>query len=298
MIPPTRRFRGILLVRRLTHSAKGSGYLFALFCRLRRGIRVVARALVSLTWSPRISGAQALPTGSRHMTFTSVSCSAFVIGLPVLMVFFTSLAIANPRARIRVPNRDFWLAPERRRRDRGVSEEWRPLVRRRARAIPLHAHWLVVLANEAHPARLSEPWFIGGLLVFAVVMFACWVAWPFPPWRLTPRSTGRAGSWLLLGGRARRLPYSLGLMPIVDVTIVVGRDEKVAAGLTQTLADEVGRVLNSSPGQTWVRLHLLAQDRYAENNSSLGSTELPVFVVLLTRQLPDQVATRLTESPN
>lgn len=77
-------------------------------------------------------------------------------------------------------------------------------------------------------------------------------------------------------------------MPIVDVTIVVGRDEKVAAGLTQTLADEVGRALNSARGQTWVRLHLLAQDCYAENNSSQGSIDLPIFVVLLTRQLPDR----------
>ena len=90
-------------------------------------------------------------------------------------------------------------------------------------------------------------------------------------------------------------------MPIVDVTIVVGRDEKVAAGLTQTLADEVGRVLNSARGQTWVRLHLLAQDRYAENNSSLGSTELPVFVVLLTCQPPDRsqldgTITKLTQA--
>ena len=75
-------------------------------------------------------------------------------------------------------------------------------------------------------------------------------------------------------------------MPIVDVTIVVGRDEKVAAGLTQTLADGVGRVLNSAAGQTWVRLHPLAQDHYAENHSSLGSTELPVFVVVLTSQIP------------
>jgi phenylpyruvate tautomerase PptA (4-oxalocrotonate tautomerase family) len=77
-------------------------------------------------------------------------------------------------------------------------------------------------------------------------------------------------------------------MPIVDVTIVVGRDERVAAGLTQTLADAVGRVLNSSPGQTWVRLHLLGQDRYAENQSTLSSADFPIFVVVLTWELPDQ----------
>ncbi len=76
-------------------------------------------------------------------------------------------------------------------------------------------------------------------------------------------------------------------MPIVDVTIAVGGDEKLAAGLAQTLADGIGRVLNSSSGQTWVRLYLLAQDRYAESNSSLCSPDLPVFVVMLTRELPD-----------
>jgi len=77
-------------------------------------------------------------------------------------------------------------------------------------------------------------------------------------------------------------------MPIVDVTIVVARGEMVPAGLTQALADGVGRVLNSPPGQTWVRLHLLAQDRYAENDSPLTPTKLPVFVAMLTRQIPDQ----------
>ena len=78
-------------------------------------------------------------------------------------------------------------------------------------------------------------------------------------------------------------------MPIVDVTIVVGRGETIAADLTQTLADVVGRALNSPPSQTWVRLQLLAYDRYAENESNLTSTELPVFVVVLARQLPDQL---------
>ena len=77
-------------------------------------------------------------------------------------------------------------------------------------------------------------------------------------------------------------------MPIVDVTIVVGRDEEVTPGLTQTLADGIGRVLNSPPGQTWVRLHPITQDRYAENNSSLSSTGLPVFVTMLTRKTLDQ----------
>ena len=77
-------------------------------------------------------------------------------------------------------------------------------------------------------------------------------------------------------------------MPIVDVTIVVGRGEEIAADLAQTLAAAIGRAINTPAGQTWVRLHLLAHDRYAENSSQLKSTDLPVFVAVLTRRLPDR----------
>jgi len=77
-------------------------------------------------------------------------------------------------------------------------------------------------------------------------------------------------------------------MPVVDVTIVIGRNEKVAAELARTLADVIGCVLDSPPGQTWVRLHLLGQDRYAESHSALRPTDLPIFVVMLARPLPDQ----------
>ena len=51
-------------------------------------------------------------------------------------------------------------------------------------------------------------------------------------------------------------------------------------------ADAVGRALGSPPGQIWVRLHTLDQTQYAENGSSLGSSELPVFVTVLKREVP------------
>jgi phenylpyruvate tautomerase PptA (4-oxalocrotonate tautomerase family) len=77
-------------------------------------------------------------------------------------------------------------------------------------------------------------------------------------------------------------------MPIVDVTVVVGRDESVAADLAQSLANTIGRALKVPSAQTWLRLHVLPQERYAENSSSLNATELPVFVVVLTRELPER----------
>jgi len=75
-------------------------------------------------------------------------------------------------------------------------------------------------------------------------------------------------------------------VPIINVEFVVAPDGTVAAGLAQSLADAAGRALGSPAGQTWVRLHLLAQEHYAENESSLASTELPVFVTVLKRALP------------
>jgi hypothetical protein len=95
---------------------------------------------------------------------------AFVIGLPVLLVLLTRLAIGNPKLRINVPNGDYWLAEERRADTvaflkNGVLWFGVLLV-----VFLCYAHWLVVLANQAKPARLSEPWCIGGLIAFAAAM--------------------------------------------------------------------------------------------------------------------------------
>jgi phenylpyruvate tautomerase PptA (4-oxalocrotonate tautomerase family) len=76
-------------------------------------------------------------------------------------------------------------------------------------------------------------------------------------------------------------------MPIVDVELVADASSAVTRGLAQSLADAVGRTLQSPPGQTWVRLHVLARDHYAENESYLETTELPIFVTVLKRALPE-----------
>lgn len=101
----------------------------------------------------------------------------------------------------------------------------------------------------------------------------------------------------MIGGAARatRAPAvpgpfptnpALRTMPIVDIELVAGPDVSVAAGLAQALADVVGRALQSPPGQTWVRLRVLARDRYAENESTLETSAGPVFVTVLRRTLP------------
>lgn len=94
----------------------------------------------------------------------------FVIGLPALMVGITWFSIASPKARINLPKKDYWLAPERRAETveflrSGILWFGTLLV-----AFLCYVHWLVVLANKVQPARLANSWFIGGLVVFLVTL--------------------------------------------------------------------------------------------------------------------------------
>lgn len=82
-------------------------------------------------------------------------------------------------------------------------------------------------------------------------------------------------------------------MPIVDVELVVEPNHTLSVGLAQSLADAVGRTLNSPSGQTWVRMRVLAREHYAENESLLESTDLPVFIRVLKRALPERAALAL-----
>ncbi|MDH5265442.1 MAG: DUF1648 domain-containing protein [Betaproteobacteria bacterium] len=95
-----------------------------------------------------------------------------LVGLPALMVGLTWLSVARPKARLNLPNEDYWLAPERRAGTiaylrAGILWFGTLLV-----SFLCYAHWLVVLANEVHPARLANAWFIGGLVVFLAALLA------------------------------------------------------------------------------------------------------------------------------
>lgn len=95
---------------------------------------------------------------------------AFVLGLPTLMTFVTWRALGGSKARINIPNRDYWLAPERRAETIAFLRAgllWFGVL---LLTFLCFAHWLVVLANQAQPAHLDATWFLGGLGVFAVAL--------------------------------------------------------------------------------------------------------------------------------
>jgi uncharacterized membrane protein len=97
----------------------------------------------------------------------------FVIGLPTLLVVLTWLAIGSPKARVNLPNKDYWLAPERCAETMAYLRSGILWFGTMLLAFLCYTHWLVVLANESQPARLANSWFIGGLVVF----FAALLVW-------------------------------------------------------------------------------------------------------------------------
>ncbi len=151
------------------HNGKGTG-LFALYI-------AGAAAFVWLSSSglPPVVAAHFGAGGAANGFMTRAGYTrfmmAFVIGLPAFMVLVTWFAVGNARARLNLPNRDHWLAPERRAATvaflrTGILWFGVLLV-----TFLCYAHGLVVLANEVQPPELPESWFIGGLVVFFLVLF-------------------------------------------------------------------------------------------------------------------------------
>jgi len=93
---------------------------------------------------------------------------AVVVGLPTLLTVVSHFGLGAPRARINLPNRDYWLAPER--RAETLSHLRAQLARFSAvlLAFLCYVHWLVVRANGIRPPRLSPPWINAGLVGFAL----------------------------------------------------------------------------------------------------------------------------------
>jgi hypothetical protein len=112
-------------------------------------------------------------------TFFMVAVTVLV---PALIALSGRLIEALPVARINLPNRDHWLAPERR------AETLATLSARSVAFAALLAvflcfvHWLVVRANRLQPPRLEETSFIGGLVLFALAT-AVWLTLLFMRFR-------------------------------------------------------------------------------------------------------------------
>ena len=54
------------------------------------------------------------------------------------------------------------------------------------------------------------------------------------------------------------------------------------------LADAAAQVFVSPPANTWVRVRRLTRECYAENGIAVAPSELPVFVTVMKRRVPER----------
>lgn len=138
-------------------------------------ILVVASAFVWLTSGdlPPVVASHFGPGGAAN-GFTSKSTYtafmlALVIAVPALIGFSAMFVRILPPRLINLPNRDYWLAPERRTATLDSLSSMSLVFASALVVFMCFVHWLVVQANAVQPATLTEAPLFAGLGVFGVV---------------------------------------------------------------------------------------------------------------------------------
>lgn len=110
--------------------------------------------------------------------------SLVLIGVPLLIAFLPGSLLSHRNAQLNIPNRAYWLAPERRDTTlafiRGHGKWF-------AATVSLflgYVHWLVVQANQLQPPILSSTDILGGLAAFLLALVV-WLAGLYLRFRVT-----------------------------------------------------------------------------------------------------------------
>ena len=105
---------------------------------------------------------------------------AMTLGVPLLIAVFTVLVPwLVPIDKLRLPNRDYWLTPERRQETMSALATSGLGMASIVAAFLIAVHLLVITANQQLPPRLDNTtlWLLVGALVVASVF------WQFLRWR-------------------------------------------------------------------------------------------------------------------
>lgn len=90
----------------------------------------------------------------------------FGVGLPLVMTILQAFMIRHSSNRINLPNRAYWLAPERREETIAFLVNHMVWFGCLLVVFLCFVHWLVVVANSVQPPHLSSVAIITGLVVF------------------------------------------------------------------------------------------------------------------------------------
>ena len=89
-----------------------------------------------------------------------------VAAVPLVTMVMSGVALSKPGARINLPNRDYWLAPERRAGTIAFLQAHMAGFSALLVVFLAYGHWLVVRANLSGAQQLQAGWMQAGLCVF------------------------------------------------------------------------------------------------------------------------------------
>lgn len=95
---------------------------------------------------------------------------AIVILLPLIMAFASRWIARLPEDAINIPNKAYWLSPERRSGSLAFISAWLQWCSVGVAAFLCYVHWLVVRGNAMTPPRLENGLLYGSLAVAAVAL--------------------------------------------------------------------------------------------------------------------------------
>jgi uncharacterized membrane protein len=108
------------------------------------------------------------PTAHFPRAFYTKFVLGMGVGFPVVMVALLSL-VYSKASNMKLPNRDYWLAPERIGQTRALLVAHAVWFGCLMVAIVCYMHWLVLTAHRSVPLQLPNRLVVGGLLVFMAI---------------------------------------------------------------------------------------------------------------------------------
>ena len=108
-----------------------------------------------------------------------------VVGAPLFVAFLPSLLIGKGEGKLNLPNRDYWLAPERREATLSFLRAHGKWFAAALAVFLAYAHWLVVQANQHQPPALSSSALVVGLVAFFLAI-ATWLLVLYARFRIRP----------------------------------------------------------------------------------------------------------------
>jgi uncharacterized membrane protein len=107
------------------------------------------------------------------------------IVIPLLLAVIPSLALRTPGVRINLPNREYWLAPERRAATIAFLSRQMSLLACVVVVFLCYMQWQVVRANRLAPPMLESRALLNGVMLF-VGATLCWTVWLIGRFRRLP----------------------------------------------------------------------------------------------------------------